>query len=55
MKAIRLGTGFTIFLLFFGVALLDAFQSNNWIKAAFWFTIGAVFLIADNLRKHEGT
>ena len=53
MKAIRLGTGFTIFLLFFGVALLEAFQSGNWIKAVFWLAIGAVFLIADNLRKHE--
>ena len=53
MKAVRLGSGFTIFVLFFGVALLEAFQGGNWIKAIFWLAIGAVFLIADNFRKHE--
>jgi len=49
MKAIRLGTNFTIFLLFFGVAALEAFQTRNWVKAVFWFAIGFVFLVADNL------
>ena len=53
MKAIRFGTGFTIFILFFGVALLEAFQSGNWIKAMFWLAIGAVFLIGDSVRKRE--
>jgi len=43
--------GFTIFLLFFGVAVLEAFQSHNWIKGALWLAFGAVFLFADNLRK----
>lgn len=43
--------GFAIFLLFFGVAVLEAFQTRNWIKAAFWLAIGIVFLIADNLRR----
>ena len=50
MTRIRLGTNFTIFLLFFGVAALEAFQTRNWIKAAFWMAIGIVFLLADNLR-----
>jgi len=50
MKKPRLGTNFTIFLLFFGVASLEAFQTRNWIKAAFWLAIGIVFLLADNLR-----
>ncbi len=43
--------GFTIFVLFFGVATLEAFQTRNWIKAAFWLAIGVVFLVAGNLRK----
>ena len=43
--------GIAIFLLFFGVATLEAFQTRNWIRAAFWLAIGAAFLIADNLRK----
>jgi len=51
MKRINLGVNFTVFLLFFGVATLEAFQSRNWIKAAFWLAIGAAFLVADNLRK----
>ena len=40
-----------IFLLFFGVAVLESFQSRNWIKAAFWLAIGIVFFWADKLRK----
>ena len=47
-------TNFTVFLLFFGVATLEAFQTRNWIKAAFWLAIGIVFLLADNLRPVAG-
>jgi hypothetical protein len=51
MKKIRLGTNFTVFLLFFGVAALEAFQTHNWLKAVFWLAIGIVFLLADNFKK----
>lgn len=51
MKKIRLGTNFTVFLLFFGVATVEAFQTRNWIKAALWLAIGFAFLVADNLKK----
>lgn len=51
MKEIKLGTNFAVFLLFFGVATLEAFQTQNWLKAAFWLAIGIVFLVADNLKK----
>jgi len=51
MNKIKLGTNFTVFLLFFGVGILEAFQTSNWLKAAFWLVIGIVFLIADNLKK----
>jgi len=40
----------TIFLLFFGVSTLEAFQTHNFIKAAFWLAIGIAFLVAGNLR-----
>ena len=50
---IKLGTNFTIFLLFFGVSALEAFQTQNWIKAGFWLAIGIVFLVADNFRKTQ--
>jgi len=51
MKKIKMGTNFTVFILFFGIGLLEAFQTCNWSKAAFWFAIGLVFLVADNLRR----
>jgi hypothetical protein len=47
----NIGANFTVFLLFFGVAALEAFQTRNWIKAAFWLAIAIVFLVADNLKK----
>jgi hypothetical protein len=53
MKKVRIGVNFTVFLLFFGVALLEAFQSRNWLKAAFWVAIGIVFLVGDNLRNRH--
>jgi len=51
MKNIKLGTGFTVFILFFGVSVIEAFETRNWLKAAFWLAIGIVFLVADNLRR----
>jgi hypothetical protein len=51
MAGLRLGTNVTVFLLFFGVAALEAFQSRNWLKALFWLAIGLVFLLADNPKR----
>jgi hypothetical protein len=53
MKRFRMGTNVTVFLLFFGVALLESVQSRNWLKAIFWVAIGFVFLLAD--RQKVGT
>jgi hypothetical protein len=44
---LKLGSGFTVFLLFFGVAILEAFQTHNWLKAVFWLAIGFIFLIME--------
>jgi hypothetical protein len=51
MKRLRISMNFTVFLLFFGVAMLEAFKTRNWLKVFFWLGIGIVFLVADNLRK----
>jgi hypothetical protein len=51
MRGLKLGTGFTVFVLFFGVATLEAFQTRNWLKAVFWLAIGIVFFAADNQRR----
>ena len=53
VKRVRLGTNFAVFALFFGVATLEAFQTRNWLKAAFWMAIGLVSLLADNVRKPQ--
>ena len=51
MNKLRLSTNFAVFLLFFGVAAVEAFQTRNWLKAVFWLAIGIVFFAADNLKK----
>jgi hypothetical protein len=51
LSRFKLGANFAIFALFFGVATLEALQSQNWLKAAFWLAIGVVFLWADNMRR----
>ncbi|MFI5130335.1 MAG: hypothetical protein ACHQFX_10105 [Chitinophagales bacterium] len=51
MKKLKLSTNFAVFLLFFGVAALEAIQTGNWLKTVFWVAIGIVFLVADNLKK----
>jgi len=53
MKGIKFGTNFAVFVLFFGVAMLEAFQTRNWLKVMFWVAIALVFLVADNRRKHQ--
>jgi hypothetical protein len=53
MKKIRLGQGFTVFILFFGIALLDAIHTFDWVRIVFWLGTGLVFIIADNLKKVE--
>ena len=45
------GANVTVFLLFFGLSLLDALQSRAWIRAALWLAIGLVFLRADHPRR----
>lgn len=47
MPKFRLGSNVAVFLLFFGVSVLEAVQTRNWLKALFWLAIGLVFLLAD--------
>jgi hypothetical protein len=39
--------GFTVFLLFFGVALLDAVQGGAWPRIAFWVGAGIAFWLLE--------
>jgi len=40
-------TNLTIFILFFGIALLDAIRGGHWLRILFWLGIGAFFFWAD--------
>lgn len=44
MQRLSTSTNMTIFVVFFGISLLDAFASQNWWRAAFWLAIAFVFL-----------
>jgi hypothetical protein len=49
MKNFKL-TNFAVFIIFFGIALIEAFQKNNWLEAALFLALGIMSLWAD-LRK----
>lgn len=48
MGNLRIGANVTVFLIFFGIALLDAIVSRHWIGVFLWVAFGALFLRADN-------
>jgi len=50
MKKLKLGANFAVFVLFFGIALIEAFRNQNWLEAALFLALGAMSLRAD-LRK----
>ncbi|HEY2163073.1 MAG TPA: hypothetical protein VGH04_03745 [Gemmatimonadaceae bacterium] len=47
MKATVPGSATTIFLLFFGVALIDALTGGSVFGILFWLSVGAAFVYAD--------
>lgn len=50
MRTMGSGANTAVFLVFFGIALLDAISSRNFLRSALWAGFGLLFLIAD-LRK----
>ena len=44
-------TGVTIFLLFFGLSLLDALWGGHWLRAGFWIAMGLAFAAMDSVRR----
>lgn len=41
------GANLTIFVLFFGVSLIDTLVSRNWLRSLLWLAFGLLFLRAD--------
>ena len=54
MGNLRLGANVTVFLVFFGIALLDAIWSRHWFGTFLWLAFGALFLRADSKRTESG-
>ncbi len=46
MKTIKF-TNIAVFILFFGIALIEAFRNKNWIEAVLFFALGLISLWAD--------
>jgi hypothetical protein len=44
-------TNFAIFLMFFGIALLDALRGGHWLRVILWLGVAAVFYWADVRRR----
>jgi len=39
--------GITMFLLFFGIATMDALTSRNWLRIVFWIAMAIAFAALD--------
>jgi hypothetical protein len=48
MGNLKLGANTTVFLVFFGISLLDAIVSRRWLNVVLWAAFGALFIRADN-------
>ena len=48
-----LSANMTVFFIFFGASLLDAFTTRSWWRAAFWMAIAAVFFAADRIGRRR--
>lgn len=46
MKNIKFAN-ITVFIIFFGIALIEALQKGNWLEAALFLALGALSLWAD--------
>jgi len=51
MNKIRFSTNFTIFIVFFGLGLIEAFQKREWLTGLFWIAIGTLFVVADSVKR----
>ncbi len=47
VKKLKIDTGLTIFILFFGISLIEAFESHHWLEAGLFLLLGAVSYWAD--------
>jgi len=51
MKDFKIGADFAVFILFFGIAMVEAFQNQNWLEALLFVLLGIAFIWAGNRKK----
>ena len=44
-------TNFAVFIIFFGIALIEALQKQNWLEAALFLALGVLSFWADFKKK----
>ena len=44
MKSLKFSANMAVFILFFGIALIEAFKNQNWLEAALFVLLGLMFL-----------
>ena len=44
-------TNLAVFIIFFGIALIEAVQKNNWVEACLFLALGILSLWADFHKK----
>ncbi|MEK7479988.1 MAG: hypothetical protein AAB665_01720 [Patescibacteria group bacterium] len=44
-------TNFAVFVIFFGIALIEAIQKGNWLEAALFLALGVLSFWADFSKK----
>jgi len=47
MSRMSRGANLTVFILFFGLSLIDTLVSGNWLRSLLWLAFGLLFLRAD--------
>jgi hypothetical protein len=47
-------TNLAIFIVFFGIAFLDAIRGGHVLRIIFWLGIGTVFFLADRRERSKG-
>ena len=43
----NIGGNFAVFIIFFGIALIEAVKKHNWLEAILFVGLGTLFLFAD--------
>jgi hypothetical protein len=51
MRKPALGANMTIFILFFGLATIDAINLHAWLRTTFWLGVAAIFILGDLILK----